>query len=53
MKKGRKLAESYGYKVVYFVGGNIRYAGGEFRGAVDTKKENAVHRNSVYRRKRI
>lgn len=26
MKKGRKLAESYGYKVTYFVGGNIRYA---------------------------
>lgn len=39
MKKGRKLAESYGYKVTYFVGGNIRYAGGEFRGAVDTKKK--------------
>ena len=36
MKKGRKLAESYGYKVMYFVGGNIRYAGGEFRGVVDT-----------------
>ena len=39
MKKGRKLAESYGYKVTYFVGGNIRYAGGEFRGVVDTKKK--------------
>ena len=32
MKKGRKLAESYGYKVTYFVGGNIRYAGGEYGG---------------------
>lgn len=39
MKKGRKLAESYGYKVTYFVGGNIRYAGGEFRGVVDTAKK--------------
>lgn len=39
MKKGRKLAESYGYKVTYFMGCNIRYAGGEFRSVVDTKKK--------------
>lgn len=44
MKKGRKLAESYGYKVTYFVGGNIRYAGGEFRGAVDTAKKTVMVR---------
>lgn len=44
MKKGRKLAESYGYKVIYFVGGNIRYAGGEFRGAVDTAKKTVMVR---------
>lgn len=44
MKKGRKLAESYGYKVTYFVGGNIRYAGGEFRGAVDTVKKTVMVR---------
>lgn len=44
MKKGRKLAGSYGYKVTYFVGGNIRYAGGEFRGAVDTEKKTVMVR---------
>ena len=44
MKKGRKLAESYGYKVTYFVGGNIRYAGSEFRGAVDTAKKTVMVR---------
>lgn len=44
MKKGRKLAESYGYNVTYFVGGNIRYAGGEFRGAVDTAKKTVMVR---------
>ena len=44
MKKGRKLAESYGYKVTYFVGGNIRYAGGEFRGAVDTVNKTVMVR---------
>jgi hypothetical protein len=44
MKKGRKLAESYGYKATYFVGGNIRYAGGEFRGAVDTAKKTVMVR---------
>lgn len=44
MKKGRKLAESYGYKVRYFVGGNIRYAGGEFRGVVDTANKTAMVR---------
>lgn len=44
MKKGRKLAESYGYKVTYFVGGNIRYAGGEFRGAVDTANKTVMVR---------
>ncbi len=44
MKKGRKLAESYGYKVMYFVGGNIRYAGGEFRGAVDTANKTVMVR---------
>lgn len=45
MKKGRKLAESYGYKVTYFVGGNIRYAGGEFRGVVDTAKKTVMVRS--------
>lgn len=44
MKKGRKLAESYGYKATYFVGGNIRYAGGEFRGAVDTANKTVMVR---------
>lgn len=44
MKKGRKLAESYGYKVTYFVGGNIRYAGSDFRGAVDTAKKTVMVR---------
>lgn len=44
MKKGRKLAESYGYKVTYFVGVNIRYAGGEFRGVVDTAKKTVMVR---------
>lgn len=44
MKKGRKLAESYGYKVRYFVGGNIRYAGGEFRGVVDTANKTVMVR---------
>ena len=44
MKKGRKLAESYGYKVTYFIGGNIRYAGGEFRGVVDTAKKTVMVR---------
>lgn len=44
MKKGRKLAESYGYKVMYFVGGNIRYAGGEFRGVVDTANKTVMVR---------
>lgn len=44
MKKGRKLAESYGYNVTYFVGGNIRYAGGEFRGVVDTAKKTVMVR---------
>ena len=44
MKKSRKLAESYGYKVRYFVGGNIRYAGGEFRGVVDTANKSVMVR---------
>lgn len=44
MKKGRKLAESYGYKVRYFVGGNIHYAGGEFRGVVDTANKTVMVR---------
>ena len=44
MKKGRELAESYGYKVMYFVGGNIRYAGGEFRGVVDTANKTVMVR---------
>ncbi len=44
MKKGRELAESYGYKVRYFVGGNIRYAGGEFRGVVDTANKTVMVR---------
>ncbi len=44
MKKGRKLAESYGYKVRYFVGGNIRYTGGEFRGVVDTANKTVMVR---------
>lgn len=44
MKKGRKLAENYGYKVRYFIGGNIRYAGGEFRGVVDTANKTAMVR---------
>lgn len=44
MKKGRKLAESYGYKARYFVGGNIRYAGGEFRGIVDTANKTVMVR---------
>lgn len=44
MKKGRKLAESYGYNVRYFVGGNIRYAGGEFRGVVDTANKTVMVR---------
>ncbi len=44
MKKGRKLAESYGYKVRYFIGGNIRYAGGEFRGVVDTANKTVMVR---------
>ena len=44
MKKGRKLAESYGYKVRYFVGGNIRYAGGKFRGVADTANKTVMVR---------
>ena len=44
MKKGRELAEGYGYKVRYFVGGNIRYAGGEFRGVVDTANKTVMVR---------
>ncbi len=44
MKKGRELAESYGYKVRYFVGGNIRYAGGKFRGVVDTANKTVMVR---------
>ena len=44
MKKGRKLAESYGYNVRYFIGGNIRYAGGEFRGVVDTANKTVMVR---------
>ena len=44
MKKGRELAESYGYKVRYFIGGDIRYAGGEFRGVVDTANKTVMVR---------
>ena len=39
MKKGRKLAESYGYKVAYFAGDNIRVQGGTVRGVVDTENK--------------
>ena len=44
MKKGRKLAESYGYKVVYFVGDNIRVQGGTVRGVVDTENKTVMVR---------
>lgn len=45
MKKGRELARSYGYNVQYFEGGNIRYAGGEFRGMVDTESKTVMVRS--------
>ena len=44
MKKGRELAESYGYKVVYFVGDNIRVQGGTVRGVVDTENKTVMVR---------
>ena len=44
MKKGRKLAESYGYKVAYFVGDNIRVQGGTVRGVVDTENKTVMVR---------
>ena len=44
MKKGRKLAESYGYKVAYFVGDNIRVEGGSVRGVVDTANKTVMVR---------
>ncbi len=44
MKKGRKLAESYGYKVAYFVGDNIRVQGGTVRGVVDTESKTVMVR---------
>lgn len=36
MRQGRKLAESMGYKVTYFKGGNLSIENGSVRGAVDT-----------------
>ncbi len=44
MKKGRELAESYGYKVAYFVGDNIRVQGGTVRGVVDTENKTVMVR---------
>ncbi len=44
MKKGRKLAESYGYKVAYFVGDNIRVQGNTVRGVVDTENKTVMVR---------
>ena len=44
MKKSRKLAESYGYKVAYFVGDNIRVQGGTVRGVVDTENKTVLVR---------
>ncbi len=44
MKKGRKLAESYGYKVAYFTGDNIRVQGGTVRGVVDTENKTVMVR---------
>lgn len=44
MKKGRKLAESYGYKVAYFTGDNIRVKGGTIRGVVDTENKTVMVR---------
>ncbi len=44
MKKGRELIESYGYKVAYFVGGNIRVPGGSVRGVVDTENKTVMVR---------
>ena len=44
MKKSRKLAESYGYKVAYFVGDNIRVQGGTVRGVVDTENKTVMVR---------
>lgn len=44
MKKSRKLAESYGYKVTFFEGGNIRVEGGSVRGVVDTAKKTVIVR---------
>ena len=45
MKKGRELARSYGYKVTYFEGGNIKDSGGEFRGMVDTESKTVMVRS--------
>ena len=45
MKKGRELARSYGYKVQYFEGGNIKDSGGEFRGMVDTESKTVMVRS--------
>ena len=45
MKKGRELARSYGYKVTYFEGGNIKDSDGEFRGMVDTESKTVMVRS--------
>lgn len=44
MKKSRRLAESYGYKVTFFEGGNIRVEGGSVRGVVDTNSKTVMVR---------
>lgn len=44
MKNSRRLAESYGYKVTFFEGGNIRVEGGSVRGVVDTKSKTVMVR---------
>ena len=44
MKNSRRLAESYGYKVTFFEGGNIRVEGGSVRGVVDTNNKTVMVR---------
>lgn len=44
MKNSRRLAESYGYKVTFFEGGNIRVEGGSVRGVVNTKSKTVMVR---------
>lgn len=44
MKNSRRFAESYGYKVTFFEGGNIRVEGGSIRGVVDTKSKTVMVR---------